>query len=91
MSLKQKEGGSCSKMLTLPEDGQQQIECIDSWGLSSFQSDHMEGTCRQTLSRFPLPREQSDKLSPQEASSAANCTKFDRRWMDQYINGPELP
>lgn len=76
---------------TLPEDGQQQIECIDSWGLSSFQSDHMEGTCRQTLSRFPLPHEQSDKLSPQEASSAANCTKFDRRWMDQYINGPELP
>lgn len=60
----------------LPEDGLQQTVCTDSWGLSSFRSDHMEGPCRQTLSQFPQLREQSDKLYPTEAASAANCTKY---------------
>lgn len=50
--------------------------------MSSFRSDHMEGPCKQTLSQFPLPREQSDKLSPVEAASAADCTKYDKEWMD---------
>jgi len=38
----------------------------------------MEEPCRQTLSQFPLPREQFDKLSPMEAASAANCTMYDK-------------